>query len=197
MKNRGSELQSINKYILDVVEQKKPETVKKLVQLVQAEYALPEKKIIDQILNLQSQGRLVFKPRLSQLPPTPRQYLFSSHAAWYWAVVALALTTSILVFTVPENAYPITYVRYVFGSIFVLWLPGYALVKALFPTKELENVERIAISVGMSLALVPIVGLLLNYTPLGIKTAPITFSLLALTITFSTVAVMREQKRRT
>jgi uncharacterized membrane protein len=44
----------------------------------------------------------------------------------------------------------------------------------------------------MSIALVPIIGLLLNYTPWGIRLTPIILSLLALTIVFATAAVIRE-----
>ena len=81
-----------------------------------------------------------------------------------------------------------------------MFLPGYAFIKALFPTtvpfktssENLDNIERIALSIGMSLALVPIVGLILNYTPWGIRLTPITLSLLALTIVFGTAAVLRE-----
>jgi len=82
--------------------------------------------------------------------------------------------------------------QYIIGSIFVLWLPGYTFIKALFPAKELDNIERIALSIGMSLALVTITGLLLSYTPWGIRVTPVTLSLLALTITFATAAVVRE-----
>jgi uncharacterized membrane protein len=88
----------------------------------------------------------------------------------------------------------------VLGSIFVLWLPGYTFIKALFPVEpplktskeSLDTIERIALSLGMSLALVPIVGLLLNYTPWGIRLTPIVLSLLALTLIFATAAVIRE-----
>jgi len=45
----------------------------------------------------------------------------------------------------------------------------------------------------MSLALVPIAGLLLNYTPWGIRATPVTLSLLALTVAFATAALLREQ----
>jgi len=75
------------------------------------------------------------------------------------------------------------------GLVFVLFLPSYSLIKALFPTKELDNIER--------LALVPITGLLLNYTPWGIRTTPIALSLLALTTTFATAALIREQQAKT
>ena len=54
----------------------------------------------------------------------------------------------------------------------VLFLPGFTLIKTLFPTREIDNIERTALSIGMSLALVPLVGLLLNYTPWGIRLTP-------------------------
>jgi uncharacterized membrane protein len=100
------------------------------------------------------------------------------------------------------------YIRYVLGIIFILWLPGYAFIKALFPQtlpfaralahslgtpeKNLDTIERAALSLGMSIALVPIVGLLLNYTPWGIRLTPIVLSLTALTIAFATTAILRE-----
>lgn len=43
----------------------------------------------------------------------------------------------------------------VVGSVFVLFLPGYSLIRALFGSRELDNIERFALSVGLSLALVP------------------------------------------
>ncbi|MEM1540867.1 MAG: DUF1616 domain-containing protein, partial [Candidatus Bathyarchaeia archaeon] len=53
-----------------------------------------------------------------------------------------------------------------------------------------------ALSIGLSLVIVPIVGLLLNYTPWGIRLTPITMSLLALTTTFATAALIREHRTK-
>jgi len=64
----------------------------------------------------------------------------------------------------------LTFIRYVVGSIMVLFLPGYSLVEALYPGEgELSPLERLALSIGLSLALVPLTGLILNYTPWGIR----------------------------
>ena len=60
----------------------------------------------------------------------------------------------------------------------------------------MDTIERVALSLGMSLALVPIVGLILNYTPWGIRLTPITLSLLALTIVFATAAILREYQAK-
>jgi uncharacterized membrane protein len=129
------------------------------------------------------------------------KYLLTEKAVWYWTTITLALATVIAVFIIPENADPIAYIRYLLASIFILWLPGYTFIKALFPThvpiktssESPDTIERVVLSIGMSLALVSIVGLLLNYTPWGIRLAPVTLSLLGLSVTFATVAMIREQ----
>lgn len=61
-------------------------------------------------------------------------------------------------------------------------------------SKNLDSIERIALSVGMSLALVPITGLIVNYTPYGMRLTPIVLSLLILTIAFATAGIIREHK---
>ncbi|MEM3616108.1 MAG: DUF1616 domain-containing protein, partial [Candidatus Methanomethylicia archaeon] len=48
--------------------------------------------------------------------------------------------------------------------------------------KDLTPLERLALSIGLSLALVPLVGLVLNYTPWGIRLTPIIISLTLLTL---------------
>ena len=70
-------------------------------------------------------------------------------------------------------------------------------IKTLFPTKEIDNIERTALSIGMSLALVPLIGLLLNYTPWGIRRTPVTLSLLALTIALTITGLIREHQAKT
>jgi uncharacterized membrane protein len=133
-------------------------------------------------------------------PQNLSEYVSSGRASWFWITIILAIATTISVFTVPEDSYMLVYLRYVVGLVFVLWLPGYAFIKALFPTRvpiktsseALDTVELVALSFGMSLALVPIVGLFLNYTPWGIRLTPITLSLLALTVAFALAAMLRD-----
>ncbi|MGQ9515561.1 MAG: DUF1616 domain-containing protein [Thermoproteota archaeon] len=57
--------------------------------------------------------------------------------------------------------------------------------------RELDQIERFALSVGMSLALVPLVGLLLNYIPWGIRLEPVAISLSALTLLCIFIAAYR------
>jgi len=196
LSKKHSKSSTINQYIIQTVKEKDPETVEQLINLVRSKHSIPRQKILDSIIKLQNQGKIALKQPKAQFDFTITKYILSAKAYWYWTVITLSLATTILVFTIPENAYPIAYARHILGSIFVLWLPGYSLIKALFPTKEIDNIERTALSIGISLALVPITGLLLNYTPWGIRLTPITISLLALTFTFATAAIIREHQTK-
>jgi uncharacterized membrane protein len=72
-------------------------------------------------------------------------------------------------------------------------LPGYAFIEALYPQRgELEELERFALGVGLSLALTPLVGFVLNYTPWGIRLNPITVAITFLTLTLGLVSVYRK-----
>ncbi len=60
----------------------------------------------------------------------------------------------------PLNETP---VRILFGLPVVLFLPGYSLITALFPGKDdLDGIERIALSFGLSIAITPLLGLALK-----------------------------------
>lgn len=200
MTKKSNEDSMIEQRILRLVMMENPESVEQLVKLVKERLSLREEEALKHILKLTDQGKIKLKESLTPTPKSLSTYILSSEAYWFWATIILVIATTIVVFTVPENAYPIAYLRNILGLIFVLWMPGYTFIKALFPTKvpiptsstELDNIERVVLSVGMSIAIVPMVGLLLYYTPLGIQLAPITLSLLALTIVLATAAIIRE-----
>ncbi len=77
----------------------------------------------------------------------------------------------------------------------VLFVPGYVLVAALFPNDtELNWIERIALSFGLSIAVVPLLGLLLNFTPFGIRFAPIVVTVLLFTAGVGYAAYRRRMR---
>jgi uncharacterized membrane protein len=86
-----------------------------------------------------------------------------------------------------------TIIRSALGLVMVLFIPGYALIAALFPgKKDIDGIERAALSFGLSIAVSPLMGLGLNYTPWGIRLDPIA---VCLTI-FTLICVMVANKRR-
>jgi uncharacterized membrane protein len=80
-----------------------------------------------------------------------------------------------------------SFLRVILALPIIIFLPGYALIAALFPRKEdLDSIERITLSFGLSIVVVPLAGLFLNFTPWGIQLEPLVGSL-ALLIVFLTV----------
>jgi uncharacterized membrane protein len=78
------------------------------------------------------------------------------------------------------------------GLPLVLFLPGYSLIAALFPRKDdLDGIERIALSFGLSIAISPLLGLALNYTPFGIRLSPVLIVLSVFTISLAICAYVR------
>ena len=104
-------------------------------------------------------------------------------------VIALTLACILFVLAPWLNETP---VRVLLGLLLVLFLPGYSLVAALFPRKDdLDGIERIALSFGLSIAVVPLIGLALNYTPLGIRLVPVLLGLSLFTVLLAVVAGVR------
>jgi len=194
--------QTLTAIILQTATESKPETIAQLIEQVHAQIPLSShEEILDAVVKLQEDGRLRIilplpsSPDLSSHPKT-------SATPWFWLTIATTLAASVSALMIPEDVFPLVIVRYVFGAILVLWLPGYVFIKTLFPAarpikttdNDLDLVERVGLSLGMSLALVAIIGLLLNYTPWGIRLTPVTLSLAALTTILAVAALLREDK---
>src|SRR5712692_9394248 len=106
-------------------------------------------------------------------------------AIWLAAIVLL-----VAILLIPNSP-----VRVVLGLPFVLFFPGYVLIAALYPrSNDLDGIERVALSLGLSLAVVPLIGLVLNYTPWGIRLTPILVSL-ALFVAMCSFAAARQRLR--
>ncbi len=114
------------------------------------------------------------------------------YSLWYFVLLVLVFAT--LASIVLTGIVPgIIYLRYVLGSIFVLFLPGYTTIEALYPEEHrLSPLERLALSIGLSLAVTPLLGLLLNYTPWGIRLEPILAALSVYTLLIGLYALYRK-----
>jgi len=122
-----------------------------------------------------------------------------------------------------------TPLRVIVGLPFVLFIPGYAFIAALFPeagtspqhegeggeteltnassspdgdeqsatgalrTRGIDGIERVALSFGLSIAIVPLIGLLLNFTPWGIRLVPIMIGISIFTLGATWIAARRRR----
>jgi len=121
------------------------------------------------------------------------RYVLGLESLWFWFITALVTLTVLIVFYAVNP--PLLYFRYVLGAFFVLYVPGSMLIEALYPTGEhLEGLERTALSIGLSLAVVPLIGLLLNFLPWGLRLTPIMMSLAIFAEAMATVALVRKHQ---
>lgn len=90
--------------------------------------------------------------------------------------------------------WPTSVLRIIFGLPFVLFIPGYSLIAALYSRQEsMSGIGRTALSFGLSLAVVPLIGLALNYTTWGITLNTILFSQ---TVFIAIMSILSWWKRR-
>ena len=91
-------------------------------------------------------------------------------------------------------------IRAVLGLPFILFIPGYILIFALFPARKTDRgidiMERIALSFGFSIAIVPLIGLVLNYTPWGIRLESILVSISLFIMVMGIIAIYKWKKTK-
>ncbi|MEZ0290291.1 MAG: DUF1616 domain-containing protein [Sulfolobales archaeon] len=148
-------------------------------------------RVLRETYNRVSRGELVIED-----PDPPSRFIDYvkrlDYSLWMWTVLILTILTIVLVYTT-SYINVLTPLRYVLGTLYVLLLPGYSIVEALYPgERDLRPLERVALSIGLSLAVVPLVGLILNYTPWGIRLEPVVFSLAMLIISMTLTASYRK-----
>lgn len=134
------------------------------------------------------------------------------------AVVAVVIATNLAIFApvVSESL-----LRIPLSLAFVLFVPGYAFVAALFPEdgtflsmnkgeregnegeskftqvslqSGITGLERVSLSIVLSVAIVPLFGFVLNYTSLGVQLTPIVLTVSGFTLVVTGVAVIRRRE---
>src|SRR2546427_12891595 len=83
-------------------------------------------------------------------------------------------------------------VRFALAVLFIFVMPGYAIVAAVFPKdSEVPWLERIALSVGLSLATVALLGVVLDATPWGVRLDTIVVAVLVFNLGMCAFAYWR------
>ena len=83
-------------------------------------------------------------------------------------------------------------IRVVFGSVYVLFLPGLALSFVFFKKREIDIIERIALSFALSIAVVPLLVFYLNL--IGMKINALNVFLVVSLIIGVSVGIMWKKK---
>jgi len=107
---------------------------------------------------------------------------------------ALGLTAFILVASIwlgIEQSF-----RIIFGSFYVLFLPGLVLTFAFFKGKEIDILERIALSFALSIAVVPLLVFYLNLIGMKINTLNVVLVIAFIILINLAIIYWREKKTK-
>ena len=163
-------------------------SLEKLVRDLSAELGVKQDTLIEEIIRLQADNKILVRERI----PYSRfmDYLVSPISLWFWELAVATMISLGLVFASSGLA---LYLRYVFGSLLVLFLPGYSLIGFIYFKKDdLDYLTRISVSFVMSLAITTLVGLVLNFTPFGITLPAVALSIAGVTVGLLFLTALRK-----
>jgi hypothetical protein len=103
-------------------------------------------------------------------------YLFVTPNGVALSVAVLFVLSAVLSFWLGLSAF-----RVVFGAVFVLFVPGFSLSYAFFGSKEIDVLERIALSFALSIAVVPLIVFYLNLA--GMRISALSVSIVVVFVT--------------
>jgi len=183
---------SSTELVQKIARSRHPATIGQLAQMLMSESSIGEEDFVQIVKKMAGDGSLVLDQPVHEIE-SPWDYLLTpTISLWFWVALGVTVLAVTVVLFIPDF-FPVVVIRWGLGSVLVLFLPGYALLQLLFPKpSEMDSLERFALDIGLSLALVPLIGLVLNYTPWGIRFIPVTASISAFTITFLVAAAARK-----
>ncbi len=112
----------------------------------------------------------------------------------YWEDLATILLLPVIIY-LSTFVWSYPFIRTVSGFAYILVAPGYCLLAAVFPKmRTLDLPTRFGLSMGVSIALTTIIGLILNYTIIGISSESVLIAVTLFVVIFSGVASRRRKK---
>lgn len=178
----------IRLFLASQIETGREYSIEDITSTATSKLNVPQFRVAQNLCALETEGRIKFYD--NELPDSLEKYLFSQYGIRFQLVVALVAFTAISVFLLPSG--PLVYVRYALGTLFMGFLPGYAVTESLYPKEnDLTPLETSALSIGLSLTFIPLAALLLNYTPWGIRLDSMLVLISIMTLGLSLVAAWR------
>ena len=177
--------------IARLIGEHKPETVGQLVALAEADGKFDEGTLIETVRGMVRDGSLKLGAPKYHIRSF-LDYLFTLDvSSWFWAAMAATGITAVLAL-MPTGFFPLDVLRWGFGSLFLLFLPGYSSLQLIFPEqRDMRNSQRYVFSIPVSLAILIILGLVLNYSGAGIRLATLLESIGFVTVVFAVAAAYR------
>lgn len=112
---------------------------------------------------------------------------------WWDFALSIVWLVALIILVLSGNQIPgLAEIRLAFGVIYTFFVPGYWLQAALFPRiKDINMLERVGFSLGLSVGVVPLLALLLDRLPWGLRLWPILIGESGITLIFALAAAFQ------
>ncbi|MFX1512448.1 MAG: DUF1616 domain-containing protein [Promethearchaeota archaeon] len=163
-----------------------------------------KEKISRKILYFQNKIQIIhqeIKKQLEDLTPPNDITTYLRHPIYGAEFLIVVVSTYIAIISallIPADAGLLSFIRIFFGLALVLFLPGWSCTALLFSphSSDVDFIERIALSFGLSLAISIIDGLLLNeFWSLALEPILITLSFITLSMMVLAIFIRTSGKK--
>ena len=192
--------ETVRKLILEALRSRRFSTVQGVVTELKTK-GVPESVTMRMIKDLAQEGYVFLNlPGFSEetvMTPVSGwfEYLRSTLALDLWLTLVLLILGLVTTLLIPVDLWPTVVLRWIFGGLLLVLVPGFAFVRALFPFERfIDRWERLALSCGLSVALAVLVGFGLNFTPWGITLVPTAIVLTGFTLVSILIATYRRSR---
>ena len=180
--------------IIESIQKYRCKTIRDIVDTLKTQYdiTITIDRIQRTVEELQGRNEIILSEPKVQGPFL--NYFTRGYDRLEFFVIAITVALATITIYLIPSVEAWSTIRIVVGGVFVLFLPGYTSIQLLFPRKELPYTERIALSIGLSLVLNVLLGLILKYTSLEFGLNVIVTSIAILTIALALAASYRQFK---
>lgn len=191
---------SLEERVLRILETSNPKTVVEVIDAIRREEPLLKeeiKEITDILRRLDERGDIQLIDLTIDRPAKARthdQHVRTRYTySWLYLVLLIATATLAAVYLLPRD-HILVPVRWALGAVFILLLPGYVTVQALYPKAGMDKTERYAFSLALSLAIISLTAFVLNFSPWGVRLDPAVTTLFLYTVCIALTASYRNYR---
>ncbi len=146
-----------------------PKTVAELLEICSSrDSGLSEREIFDAVGILNKEGAVTLRPRRFQ---SFGRFFLSSYWNTSLLIVLAASASSTLLYLIADG-FPWGLFQILPGLLLVFYLPGHSLLRILLSQRTIQPLEHVVLEIATSIVIVMLLGLLLNFSGLGLFSAP-------------------------
>jgi uncharacterized membrane protein len=197
MIRKSDVLMTIQDIIIKIINEYSPTSNFEVLNIAQKLYNISEEDAIKALLVLKKDKKITFINRNKETITTLTSFLLSKKSNWYKITLLISIISLLSSLLLNSNT-SLVYLRYFFGFIMIFFIPGYSILILIGLSNETDEIYLLTFSIGISIIVVSVISLVLNFSPFKMSYLSIIFSLFGITfLSLNSGLLMEYQKMKT